>query len=265
MEFETLITRDSYKEGLKKDDKALSKRVLAYLKDPNEKNVHDLRTVTRRVLAATQVLPKKIRNGKKVAEYAAKLEKLMKANAKTRDLDIVMGKVAKGSRSNEHTALLKSLERLRGSSLEPGLRLAKSLGPDLDFPVKSKDVSESDLEKRFEKVSVKYATRIEERLPKVVGSPDEKKELHLLREDVRKLRYILDLGDQKLLENQLETLRAWQDVLGLIHDSDIFIQRVAQLKTSVATGPMLEDEAFVRNRNYEEFRRLAKTGFKLAG
>jgi CHAD domain-containing protein len=258
-----VITRDSYREGLRRDDKALAKRVSDYLKDPNEKNVHDLRIVTRRILAATQVLPKKIRSARRVEEYAADLEKLMKVNAKTRDLDIVMEKVQKRSQSNEHAALLKSFEKLRRSSLQTGLRFAKQLD-DLDFPVRSKDVSESELEKRFEKVSGKYASKIEKRLPRVVSSPDDKEELHLLREDVRRLRYILDLGEQRSVKEQLETLKVWQEVLGEIHDSDVFIRQMAQLKKTDEIGPMLEDEAFVRNRNYEKFKSLAKTPLKLA-
>ena len=84
-----------------------------------------------------------------------------------------------------------------------------------------------------------------------------------MREDVRRLRYILDLGEQKPLKDQLKTLRTWQDVLGEIHDSDVFIRSIAQLKLADQTAPMLEDEAFVRNKNYENFRTLAKTPFKL--
>ncbi len=259
-----MITRESYKEGLRKDDKALAKRVSSYLKNPNEENVHDLRIVTRRVLAATQVLPKKIREGKRIAEYAANLEKLMKLNARTRDIDIVAEKVVKRSLSKEQAGLLKSLGKLREVSLEPGLKFARSLGSDFDFPVKAKDVSESELEKRFEKVTERYVSRIGERLPTVVGSPDKKEDLHSLREDVRRLRYILDLGEQKSLKDQLETLRTWQDVLGEIHDSDVFIRSIAQLKLADQTGSMLEDEAFIRNRNYENFKTLAKTPFKLA-
>lgn len=250
---------------MRKDDKSLSKRVAAYLKDPDEKNVHDLRTITRRVLAAVQVLPKKIRTGKEVAEYAASLEKLMKMNAKTRDLDIVMAKLKKRSQSNEYATLLKSLEKLRASSLQPGLKFAKMLESDLALPVRLKDVSGSDLDKRFAKVTEKYVSRMEDRLPTVVGSPDQKKELHLLREDVRKLRYILDLADQNSLRGQLATLRSWQDVLGEIHDSDVFIKDMAQLKNAEQTRSILEDETFVRNRNYEKFRTLAKTPFALVG
>jgi CHAD domain-containing protein len=107
-------------------------------------------------------------------------------------------------------------------------------------------------------------SRIEKRPPTVVSSPDDKEELHLLREDVRRLRYILDLAEQKSVRDQLETLKVWQEVLGEIHDSDVFIRQMAQLKKPEEIGPMLEDEAFVRNRNYENFKSLAKTPLKLA-
>jgi CHAD domain-containing protein len=226
--------------------------------------VHDLRTTTRRTLAALQLLPKKLRNEKKIVEYETRLEKLMKSNARTRDLDMVTEKVSKRNSSGEFDKLLEQLRRLRESSLEPETEHGRALGSHHGIPIRLKRLSGADLEERFERLSIKYVSRIKKRLPVVLGSPDEKQQLHQLREDTRKLRYILALGDGKPLRKQSKTLRLWQDVLGEIHDSDIFIEYLDELKRFGEIGALLEDETVVRNGKYEKFRTLAKVQLKLA-
>jgi CHAD domain-containing protein len=258
------ITRVSYRTGLRRAEKALAKRVSAYLRDASEKNVHDLRTATRRLLAAAQLLPKKLRNGGKLSKYTSRLEKLMKLNAKTRDLDIVIGKVSQRSRSGEHASLLKQLGNLRDSSVEPGLDFARSLKRDLGLPIQMNELSGPSLKRRFDKVSERYVLEVEKRLPTVVDKPEEKKELHLLREDVRRLRYTLDLVEGDIRSDQLKQLKSWQDALGEIHDSDIFIQYFGESEKMEEVRSLLDDETVVRNRLYERFRTLAKVPLKFA-
>lgn len=258
-----MIGKGRYGKALQKADRTLAKSVSDYLKDPSEDNVHDLRTSTRRLLAAVQLLPKRLRSTKKIAAYAENLEKLMKSNAKTRDLDIIIARVEQRNPSNDNSSLLKSLKALRDSSLKPGTSFARSLRPDLGLSIRDKDLSGSELERRFAKVSRKYLLRIQKRLPTVLATPDDKEELHLLRWDARKLRYILELGDQKELEDQLERLKSWQEVLGDVHDSDIFIRHFAKSKRRDETNKLLEDEAEARTRNYEKFRTIAKSPIRL--
>ena len=259
------ITRASYRRGVRRAEKTLAKRVSGYLQDPSEKNVHDLRTATRRLLAAVPLLPKKLRNRRKLSKYTSRLQKLMKLNAKTRDLDIVTYKVSQRSRTDKHATLLRKLGGLRDSSIEPGLDFARSLRNDLGFPVKLEDLSGPGIRRRFDKVSVRYALEIEKRLPTVLNKPEEKKELHLLREDVRRLRYTLDLGEGGVHSGPLKRLRSWQDALGEIHDSDIFIQYFDSPEKTGEVSSLLDDEVVARNRLYEKFRVLAKTRLKLAG
>ena len=47
-----------------------------YLKDPNEEQIHDIRTATRRLRATYQSLPNAIRNKKKLKEFVAKSKEL---------------------------------------------------------------------------------------------------------------------------------------------------------------------------------------------
>lgn len=234
----------------------------AYLTQADEKTVHDLRTSARRVLAGIQLLPRRLRDSKEVAEYIPALEKLMKANAKTRDIDIVTKKIKRKDAIDQYAALLRKLGRLRESSVRTGRISARALSASPRIPVRIRGISGSSLEKRFDKLSKKYASRIQKRLPEVLKTPDEKEELHRLREDARRLRYTLELGDKKSHGRQMKFLRSWQDVLGEIHDSDIFIQYFEGSDDAVEKS-LVEDEIVVRNRNYEKFRLLARIPFRL--
>lgn len=234
----------------------------AYLAQADEKSVHDLRTSTRRVLAGIQLFPRKLRDSNKITEYDSLLEKLMKVNAKTRDVDIVTEKIKHKNATGQYATLLRKLRRLRESSVRTGRISARGLDAEPGIPVRIRGVSLASLERRFEKLSKKYSSRIQKRLPEVLTAPDEKEELHRLREDARRLRYTLELGDKKSHGGQMKVLRSWQDVLGEIHDSDIFIQYFEGSEDAVEKS-LVEDEIVVRNRNYEKFRLLAKDPFEL--
>jgi CHAD domain-containing protein len=261
---QSTITKGSYRKNLRRADRTLAAKIGAYLEDASERNVHDLRTTTRRMLAAVQFLPKELRNAKRVAEYCTGLEKLMRSNAKTRDLDIIIDKVDQRNPSGQHGELLKRLAKLRESSLQSGRAYARAIEADIDLPVKEKNFSSAVLQKRFEKLSEKYASRITERLPTVLNKPEEKKELHMLREDARRLRYVLELGDRKAARKQLKMLRLWQEVLGEIHDSDIFIEHFDQAEKSQEDQLLVNGETMIREGNYRRFKKLAKGPLRLA-
>jgi CHAD domain-containing protein len=56
-----LITPESYTQSLSRSEKIVSDKVRAYIKEPSEENVHDLRTSIRRLMTTANVLPKTIR------------------------------------------------------------------------------------------------------------------------------------------------------------------------------------------------------------
>ena len=186
----------------------------------------------------------------------------MKAIAKTRDIDIVSKKIEHKNAEGEYNALLKKLNRLRESSVRTGLARARALNSDPRLPVRIRGMSRSNLQRRFEKLSKKYAARIEKRLPRVLASAEEKEELHRLREEARRLRYTLEFGDKESDGNRLKVLRSWQDVLGGIHDSDIFIQYF-EGSESAEERSLVEDEIIARSQNYGKFRLLANVPFRL--
>lgn len=255
------ISRSSFRKDLRRTERTLVKKVADYVEEPSERNVHDLRTITRRLLAAAELLPKKIRNDRKVGQYESDLKELMKLNAKTRDLDLVLSKIR--SKPGEHEQLLAELRSRRDASIQPGLSFAQTLS-NLKLPINLQNVSRSGLKKRLEKVSRKYGSKISKRLPTVLTKPHEQKELHLLREDVRNLRYVLSLAEGEPLAGELKTLKSWQSILGDIHDSDVFIKCLSEFTQHDDAGPLINDEEVLRNRAYKKFRTIAKRPLKLS-
>lgn len=255
-----MISRSSFRKDLKRTERILVKKVTEYIAEPGERNVHDLRTITRKLLAAVELLPRKIRNDQKVCQFESEFKELMKLNAKTRDLDLVLSKIR--AKSGDHEQLLAELRSRRETSIRPGLSFAQTLS-NLKLPISLQNVSRSGLKKRLEKVSRKYGTKISKRLPTVLTRPDEQKELHLLREDVRTLRYVLSLAEGEPLTRELKTLKSWQSILGDVHDSDVFIKCVSEFTHHDDAGPLIDDENGLRDRAYRKFKTLAKRPLEL--
>jgi CHAD domain-containing protein len=220
-----------------------------YLKDPNEEQIHDIRTAVRRLRASNQALPKAIRNKKELREFVAKSKALFTLNSKIRDYDIILELLSKytedvSSPKREqqqvsHSSqvivnISKSLETLRNRKLTASKTLAVELRklavPKLDNVKINK--SEKKLKKRFNKVVNKFANTIEKNYPVVLSSPKRLTELHEMRKDCKKLRYLLELlpgstngkDEGKDKSSQLiEELEKVQDMLGTIHDYDTTI------------------------------------------
>ncbi len=220
-----------------------------YLKDPNEEQIHDIRTAVRRLRASNQALPKAIRNKKELREFVANSKALFTLNSKIRDYDIILELLSKytedvSSPKREqqqvsHSSqvivnISKSLETLRNRKLTASKTLAVELRklavPKLDNVKINK--SEKKLKKRFNKVVDKFANTIEKNYPVVLSSPKRLAELHEMRKDCKKLRYLLELlpgitngkDEGKDKSSQLiEELEKVQDMLGMIHDYDTTI------------------------------------------
>jgi CHAD domain-containing protein len=255
-ENQDLITPKSFSEKLEKSESELSKRLNNYLKDPSEENVHDLRTSIRRLLARLDLLPGKVRRKDKSKKIAKEFTKLLRLNAKVRDLDIVLTKIAKSKEASDLNAIARELKDSRKSGLKAARKLASSIKNEELPEVEPDQITGPALKKRFEKVVEKLTGKIEKRLPTVLGEPQNKDELHQLREDSRRLRYTLELDPSS--SSNLQILESWQEVLGAIHDSDIFMTHFEKTKDSEKIGSLLERETSGRNDNYEKFCAMAK-------
>ena len=105
-----------------------------YLKNPNGKNIHDLRKSIRRLDSAYYSLPKKFRKNKPIKNYVNHSKDLFKSNSQVRDYDIFLEKINSHNSSNNNKNNLKDhIEQNRKIHLETAKKIAQNL--DLsDFP-----------------------------------------------------------------------------------------------------------------------------------
>jgi len=248
-----LITRDSFAKEYDKFVKALTRRVKAYLRDPNTENVHRLRTATRRLQAAFALLPKTTRKQNKAQKAMSRIRELMKVNASVRDQDIILSKLSMYKENPRYERLIEDLRKSRKSHLEQAKELALSVQKNPGPRVKPRDLSEPVLRRRYDKVVRKLGSKITSELPLVREDPSKMEELHVVRRDCKQLRYVLEMGEFSRPSKPLVALRTWQDLLGTIRDHDVMIAHLRRLNKSPEIQLALNTETESRNNSYRKF------------
>ena len=236
----------------------VSNKLDDYLTRQDEKNIHDIRTSVRRLDACYQTLPKKLRGRKQMKKFVKKSKDLFKINSQIRDFDILTELI--GKNNTEHgsrNSLVLNFENRRAQKLENAKVIAMGLRK-LSLPkVKKKSVPKAKLTKRFNKLISKLGGRIQLDLPLVTTDPDKVAELHELRKDCKKLRYLLELVSHdnpsgNIISKMEEELQNMQDLLGAIHDCDatvVYLKRQKRQKTN----EIIEDIVQERKKRYEKF------------
>ena len=246
--------------------KRVDNRVNDYIKDSNENNIHDIRTAIRRLDASFRSLPKNLREKKKVCKYITTSKRLFKINSQIRDYDIICEKLEKYSSEPIYTKLTDSLNRRRKITVASARKIALSLR-DLPLPhVSENDIRSEKLEMRFNKVVCRVRERIELDLPVVLTNANKVKELHEMRKDCKKLRYLLELVppqnnnsiDNKEIHKMITELEDIQDMLGSIHNIDITIAYLKRVRHPNEATHILHDEISERNKKYEDFIQFCK-------
>src|SRR5215211_5761266 len=207
-----------------------------YLKNPNDKNIHDLRKSISRLDSTYYSLPKKFRKNKPIKNYVNHSKDLFKSNSQVRDYDIFLEKLnSHNSSNNKNNNLKNQIEQNKKTQLEAAKKIAQNL--DLyDFPqIGTALISDRKIQKRFNKVSDRFNDKIKKELDIVIQDKNKIKKLHALRKDCKKLRYLFELiSDQdKDIEKTIKQLDDIQDILGEIHDCDATIMFLRQQKNNI--------------------------------
>jgi len=247
-----VVFRQKFRHNLKLVDRRLD----AYIKNPDDqKNVKSVRTALRRLDAVFSLLPKKLRrqNCKKIEKY----KEFFKANSNVRDYDMISSKMIMLSAFD----VSSDLEKKRRAELQKALRLARALKKMT--PVQVDSISDDKLRERMRGLTDKLVGTIKELLPVVLSDSSKIKEIHKLRKDCKKLRYILEAmpEDSKLKYEKMaarairnKKLKELQDHLGAVHDSDVtigYLRRIRRIK-------LAEKEAANRKQQYLAFIRYMK-------
>ena len=235
----------------------VNKRVIKYLKDPNAKQIHDVRTAIRRLDATFLTLPKKYRNGSSLSEYVLKCKELFKVNSEIRDFDIIYEKLQKYPSNAQRDSVIEVLKATRDSSLEQAKTLARSIkSTDISKIIDNIGVTEKELQKRYNKILTRLISKIESTFPHVLTNPLAIEELHDLRIACKKLRYMLELlpDENKNAMQIRNTLQRLQDILGAIHDYDFttgYLKSLGQSSKEIQEIINIENEE--RRLKFEEF------------
>ena len=238
--------------------KILAKRLKAYLKDSNPENVRGLRIAIRRMSLSIELLPKKMRKEKPTQTFVASLNEASKANAKVRDLDIVISKTSTYKPEVSIDNQIAKVQETRESQLQAARRQTLALQKQPIPKIRGKDLSTLKLQKRLNKTTNQLIAAINVRLPLVVQDSNNVRDLHLLRMDCRRLRYLAELFRSKKTARLLSRLLSWQSLLGFIHDSDLTIDYLRNLGEAPEIKPILNDLVSQRMQSYEKFSSIAK-------
>ncbi len=275
---------DNYDHNVQK----AGKRVEEYAKDPNEENIHDIRTAIRRLEASYRSSPKQLQK-KKIKKYVGISKCLFKLNSEIRDLDIILEKLSNEGQISEQQLepIKKSLEKEKDKKLCKALSVATDLKKiNVPHPVKDSSLYKHNkiqrkLTRKYNKIVSGFASRIGKNLPVVISDCARVDELHEIRKDSKKLRYLLELllsdGDRRnenvdkkeeLRGNKgddvhgvsgiVGTLENIQDMLGVIHDYDITIAYLKKHHT-YEHNDVENNITVIRKNKYEQFIQYCKS------
>lgn len=244
------------KDYFEKFDKIITRsneRLAEYLVDPNEENVHNVRTSIRRLDAACKILPKKIKQGQKILRFIRLRKEFFKINSEIRDWDIIKQNLVPYT-SEDIQRIIDKIDAKKQEKIALAQKKAKIASRQKTIQIDHNEISSEKLEKKFKKVTLQLINKIERSIPIIVSSDKKIEELHELRKDCKKLRYLLELTNHEESSSFINKLKEMQDVLGAIRDSDVTLEF---LKKHSLTN-IIKNESERREQLYKKFVQMPK-------
>ena len=183
----------AFEQSFEKSMKRVRNKIQDYIIDADEENIHDLRTSIRRFDASFRLMPKKIRKDPSAITLRDQYKRLFKINSEIRDIDIIHFEFT----HYIHVApiypnFLEALQKHKDKKLSKAREIALSAYELKPLKVKKASISKKKLLSRYKKVTTEFANEIERLFPVVISDVEKAAELHELRKDCKKMRYILD-------------------------------------------------------------------------
>ena len=244
------VGRKSLAKGYADRTGALQKMVAGLPDRPSPDEVHDLRVAARRIRVTRRLMPRPIRDSQDSKSFTLALKSVLKATSQLRDIDTLT--VTLKSCKGVSPGLLLNLENQRSDS---AARARDTIGALADIQVPELDVTTlrgKRLSRRFKKGVREHSKKASSLLIQVLNDESRVVELHSLRKEVKKLRYLLELADK--VPERLSSLAKWQESLGAIHDLDVAIAYLKTLDAGSGRGAILDLQS-ARHSNYMAFVR----------
>ena len=207
--------------GYRKSANELSTRIKKFHNNPTPDNVHDLRTTIRRLEAIIELFPRKIRNQKNLEKYLSACRKLFRATTPVRDLDVVRQSIENYSGSTGSGNVTSIMQIERNHLISNSYRFAEVALRIKPPRISKRDITAKKIKKRQSKIVKKLLAKLQEELPIVLSDFRRVRELHDVRKDCKRLRYILELFPSKNNEDLLKLMQDWQALLGKVRDIDV--------------------------------------------
>jgi len=224
-------------------------RLDGFLKEPGEKQIHDLRTSIRRLEAVYSIFPNSCKR-KKTDKFVSSYKVLFKKNSAIRDSDVIITKLLKNGLT-EKSDIIKHIVKQKNIKLKETLKDAKKIS-ELKFTDLKNTSSEKIIQKQ-DKVINSLITKIQNFIPIVVSDESKIKELHSMRKIAKKLRYILEVEPSDSYQHLIDSMKSFQKILGDIHDSDItidFLKKHAKKKSELKH--LILKEKIIRSETYNK-------------
>lgn len=244
------------KDYFEKFDKIIARsneRLTEYLADPNEENVHDVRTSIRRLDAAYKILPKKIKRKEKILQFIKLRKEFFKINSEIRDWDIIKQNLVPYP-SLDVQKIIDKINAKKQEKTALAQKKAEIASKQKTIQIDHKEISSEKLEKKFKKITLRLINKIENSIPIIVSSDKKIEQLHELRKDCKKLRYLLELTNHEEPSSFISKLKEMQDVLGAIRDSDITLEFLKKHNLE----PIIKAESEKREQLYKKFVQMPK-------
>jgi len=249
------VGRKSLAKGYADRAGALLKMIAGLPDRPSPDDVHDLRVAARRIRVMRGLMPRSIRVSPDSKRLDLALRSVLKATSQLRDMDTLMDTL-KSHKGNLPAGLLVRLENQRSDS---AVRAKATIGALAEVQVPELDASKlrgKPLSKRFRKRVRKHSKKASSLLIQVLNDESKVVDLHSLRKEVKKMRYLLELAAKT--SARLASLAKWQDSLGAIHDLDVAVAYLKEVSASSGRGAIPELQR-ARHSNYLAFVRAYRT------
>ena len=257
-------------------------KLAKYLHDPTKENIHHMRTSLRRLEATYRSSSRGILKKKNVKAFVHRGKKLFRINSRIRDIDIILEKLTnEGKMGALELELIESpLKHERQDKLKEAkiaaFRLEKIIVSNIYVPNTINRKFKYKSRKRILKIIRKLKTNIDSQIPAVISDKSKVSELHQVRKDTKKLRYVIELlliskeyeeKDNRVRQTDvvnpinkdirriLAYLEKLQDILGDIHDYDItleYLKKKQKADKLIITNTITNIQN-IRNTKFDQF------------
>ena len=235
-----------------------TKQLLAFgelLDRPSPEVIHSLRVSARRFQAIASLLPKKTRRSKEHRRFDLAVKSLLKVTSQARDLDILAETLGPYTDALPPELLgFVQNERSDAAALAlPAMNALSSLSPP---SLRPRDADGKKLSRRLQRRIDGRSRVVEQLLGVVVNDESKVQELHALRKEEKKLRYLLELAGEP--RPALSMLSKWQDSLGRLHDLDVAMAFLQEKRWDFPKTEVLDRLQRIRHLGYARFTRKSR-------